>query len=133
MTTTPQQAPLSRIGKFEVVRVIGSGGGGVVYEAVHPELKARKITLQTEEHTGKDGQPEHIKNFLECLSTRQRPICDIEIGHRSTNTCHLGNIAYRLGRKLIWDGENETFKGDREANALLYREPRRGFELPNLT
>jgi predicted dehydrogenase len=102
-------------------------------KSVHPELKARKITLKAEEHRGKDGQPEHIKNFLECLSTRQRPICDIEIGHRSTNTCHLGNIAYRLGRKLIWDGENETFKGDREANALLYREPRRGFELPNLT
>jgi predicted dehydrogenase len=99
---------------------------------IHPDLKPRKIELEAEKEKGIDGQSAHIKNFLQCLSTRERPICDIEIGHRSTNTCHLGNIAYRLGRKLIWDGENETFKGDREANALLAREPRRGFELPNV-
>ena len=60
------------------------------------------------------------------------PTCDIEIAHRSTNTCHLGNIALRLGRKLIWDTETETFKDDSEANALLAREPRKGFELPTL-
>ena len=57
---------------------------------------------------------------------------DIEIGHHSTNTCHLGNIAYKLGRKLDWDEATETFKDDREANALLTREPRRGFELPKI-
>jgi predicted dehydrogenase len=99
---------------------------------IHPEIKARKIELEAEKEKGVEGQPAHIKNFLECLSTRKRPICDIEIGHRSTNTCHLGNIAYRLGRRLVWDGATETFKGDAEANALLAREPRRGYELPSL-
>jgi predicted dehydrogenase len=100
--------------------------------SIHPDFKARKIELEADKQKGVDGQPAHIKNFLQCLSTRERPICDIEIGHRSTNTCHLGNIAYRLGRRLVWDAENETFKGDREANALLSREPRRGYELPNV-
>ena len=72
------------------------------------------------------------RNFLECLKSRALPTCDIEIGHRSTNTCHLGNIAYKLGRKLVWDAETETFKDDPEANALLEREPRKGFELPTI-
>jgi len=54
------------------------------------------------------------------------------IAHRSTNTCHMGNIALKVGRKLAWDTETETFKNDPEANALLAREPRKGFELPSI-
>ena len=92
----------------------------------------RKIDLQSEKVDGSDGNAPHIDNFLECLASRQKPICDIEVGHHSTNTCHLGNIAYKLGRKLDWDEATETFKDDREANALLTREPRRGFELPKI-
>lgn len=100
---------------------------------VHPEIKPRKIELEAEKVKGTDdGQPAHIKNFLQCLSTRERPNADIEVAHRSTNTCHLGNIAYKLGRKLAWDGATETFKDDREANALLVREPRKGYELPTV-
>ncbi len=101
-------------------------------KSIHPEFQPRKIELEAEKVKGEDGQSKHIKNFLQCLSTRERPTCDIEIGHRSTNTCHLGNIAYRLGRRLEWDVETETFKNDREANALLTREPRKGFELPDV-
>ena len=53
----------------------------------------------------------HVRNFLDCVQSRaQRPTCDIEIAHRSTNTCHLGNIAYKLGRKLDWDAETETLQ-----------------------
>ena len=72
----------------------------------------------------------HVRNFLDCVKSRALPTCDIEIAHRSTNTCHLGNIAYKLGRKLEWDAEAETFKNDPEADALLTREPRKGYELP---
>ncbi len=73
-----------------------------------------------------------MRNFLDCVKSRSAPTSDIEIAHRSTNTCHLGNIAYKLGRKLEWDAENETFKNDPEANALLSREPRKGYELPQV-
>ncbi|MGA7500082.1 MAG: hypothetical protein WBX00_25410 [Isosphaeraceae bacterium] len=66
------------------------------------------------------------------VKSRALPTSDIEIAHRSTNTCHLGNIALKVGRKLAWDTETETFKNDPEANALLSREPRKGFELPNI-
>ncbi len=101
-------------------------------KSVKGDRPLRKIDLQADKVKGEDGQPGHVANFLACLKSRERPTCDIEIGHRSTNTCHLGNIAYRLGRKLVWDAEAETFKDDAEANALLAREPRKGFELPKV-
>jgi hypothetical protein len=59
-------------------------------------------------------------------------VCDVEVTHHSTNTTHLGNIAYKLGRKLTWDADAETFPGDAEANALLGREYRKGYELPEV-
>jgi predicted dehydrogenase len=100
---------------------------------VHGDRPTRRITLEPSHYQAKDdGGPAHVANFLECLQTRQRPTSDIEIAHHSTNTCHLGNIAYKLGRKLQWDAESETFKNDPEANALLARVPRRGYELPRI-
>ncbi len=100
---------------------------------VQGDRPIRKIALNGSKFKAKDdGMPAHVVNFLECLKSRQRPIADIEIAHRSTNTCHLGNIAYKVGRKLFWDTETETFKNDAEANALLAREPRAGYELPKI-
>ena len=55
---------------------------------------------------------------------------DIEEGHKSTRLCHLGNIAYRVGRVLNFDPKTEAIAGDNDATALLGREYRKGFELP---
>jgi hypothetical protein len=100
---------------------------------VHGEREVRKIDLEAQtEKGGNDGQTAHVRNFLDCLKSRSTPTCDVALSHHSTNTCHLGNIAYRLGRKLVWDGEKETFPNDPEANALLSREPRKGYELPKV-
>jgi predicted dehydrogenase len=68
----------------------------------------------------------HFGNWFDCIASRQRPACDVEIGHRVTTWSHLGNIAYLTGRKLKWDPVAERFVGDDEANRLLhraYREP----------
>ncbi|MCY4187253.1 MAG: Gfo/Idh/MocA family oxidoreductase [Bryobacterales bacterium] len=68
----------------------------------------------------------HIRNFLDCVKSRERPNADVEIGHRTAVFCHLGNIAARLGRALRWDGAQERFAGDEEANRSLskpYRSP----------
>jgi len=65
-------------------------------------------------------------NWLECTAARRRPVMDVEIGHRVTCWSHLGNIAYRLGRRLRWDPAAERFVGDDEADRLLHsacREP----------
>ena len=69
---------------------------------------------------------DHVKNFLECMSSRQRPICDVEIGHRSATVCHLGNIVARLGRSVRWDPVSEKVIGDEQAQGMVdrtYREP----------
>ncbi len=65
--------------------------------------------------------PGHQENWLHCLRTRGKPICDVAIGHRSATVCHLGNIAYWLKRPLKWDPVAERFQGDEEANRLLQR------------
>jgi hypothetical protein len=54
----------------------------------------------------------------------------VEIGHRSISVCHLANMARELGRKLRWDPDKEQFAGDDEANLMLNRPRRKGFELP---
>jgi hypothetical protein len=67
-------------------------------------------------------------NFFDCVESRKTPVSDVESQHRSVSTCHLGNIAMRVGRKVKWDPETEVFPGDNEANSLLKREQRSGFE-----
>lgn len=73
---------------------------------------------------------DHMRNWFECMRTKKLPVADIEIAHRSTTVCHLGNLARRLGRTLAWDPAKETFVGDEDACRLLDRARRKGFELP---
>jgi len=65
--------------------------------------------------------PGHEQDWVNCVLTRKKPICDVEIGHRSVSCAHLGNIALRLGRKLQWDPVREEFVNDPEANRWLSR------------
>jgi len=81
-------------------------------------------------HLGPDGQALHVRNFLDCVKSREKPNADIEIGHLSTRLCHLGNIAFRVGKKLTFDPVREAFH-DAEANALLARSYSNRFEMPS--
>ena len=76
-----------------------------------------------------DAIVNHMGNFFDCITTRHAPISDVESQHRSVTTCHLGNIAQRLGRTLKWDPQKETFPEDKEAVALMSRDQRNGFEV----
>ena len=60
----------------------------------------------------------HMQNWFDSIKSREKPIADVEIGHRSATICHLGNIARWVGRKLRWDPEKEIFPGDDEAQRL---------------
>ena len=73
---------------------------------------------------------EHIRNWVECMRTREKTVAPATIGHRSTIVCHLINICRELGRKLRWDPVKEEFVGDDEANRLRSRSRREGYELP---
>lgn len=68
----------------------------------------------------------HVRAFVDCMKTREQPICHGEVAHRSISACHVANICKRLGRPVQWDPAKEEFIGDEEANRLrsrAYREP----------
>jgi predicted dehydrogenase len=63
----------------------------------------------------------HHGNWLECIRTRRDPVADVEQGHTATSLTLIADIATRLGRKLTWDWDAETFVGDARANRMLHR------------
>ena len=71
----------------------------------------------------------HVHNFIECIRTRRKPICDVEIGCHSVNVCHVGNIALWLNRPLRWDPAAEQFIDDADANRWLRRAMREPYGL----
>jgi hypothetical protein len=74
---------------------------------------------------------EHQKNFIESVRTRKKPYGDVIQGHLSACLVHLGNIAYRRGnRQLLFDGDNETFIDDDEANKFLKTSYRGDYQIP---
>jgi predicted dehydrogenase len=99
---------------------------------LHPEKrrigeKEYDLTASAEMKDLPNSGVNHAVNFLECMKTRQRPICDVEIGHRSTTTCLLANIAYRTKERLEWDPKAERLiRASKQAEQLLqhnYRKP----------
>lgn len=72
---------------------------------------------------------DHHTDFFNCMRTRQRPICDVEIGNRTATICHLNNIAAQLRRPIRWDPRKEEIVGDAVASRLLDRPRRAPFTL----
>jgi len=70
-----------------------------------------------------------IRNFLDCIKTRQTPLCTLEEGHRSTSFAHLANIALATKTRLLWDAEKEQITNNGEANKLLHYEYRQPYKL----
>ena len=87
----------------------------------------QKPTADDEVHLYKS--PGHGLDFLRSIRTRERPICDVEIGHRTMTVCHLGNIAYQVRRPLRWGPAVEEFVDDPQANRLLGRAKREPWRL----
>jgi hypothetical protein len=74
----------------------------------------------------------HISNFFDCIRSRAKTQADVETGHRATTLCHLVNIVRRVQRRLKWDPVVERFEGDAEADGMLSRPRRKGYELPSI-
>ena len=74
----------------------------------------------------------HMQNFIDCVRSGEwkNLNADINEGHMSTSIGLLGNIAYRVGRTLEFDGETEKFLNDEEANSHLIRKYREPYVLP---
>jgi len=74
--------------------------------------------------------PGHQRNFLDCVKSGGQPESNIAHAARMTLPMHLAAIAYRLGRKLTWDGMRAQFVGDDAANRLRHRPYRAPWSLP---
>ena len=101
-------------GENGMVEFLG-GGGYVVYDRGNKEVKRAP---------GGQGQPEHVDNLIKAIRNNDPESlhAEIEIGHRSTLLCHLGNISQRVGRMLACDTSNGHILNDEEAMALWQRE-----------
>lgn len=66
----------------------------------------------------------HVRNFVECVRSRAQPASDLASSHRTSISCHLANIAMRVGRVLRWDGGKQDVVDDAEASRLLTKEYR---------
>jgi len=76
---------------------------------------------------------DHFLNFIQAVRAHDKSLLNapVETAHLSSALAHLGNIAYRTGRTLNFDPATEKFIGDDEANALLTRQPRPPFVVPD--
>lgn len=74
----------------------------------------------------RDSTTNLIRDFLECIKSRKQPLATLEEGHLSTTMAHLGTIALKTGKRLLWDSASERFTNSVEANKHLsykYRSP----------
>ena len=109
--------------------VIDRGGWEVIPENVNGKARMEAVALQ--KAYGEGGLNLHVKNHLQCIKDRN-PNCNanIEIGAHIAKFSQLGNIAYRTGNKLIWDGTQ--FTNDSDANKYLVPNYRAPWELPSI-
>lgn len=107
------------------------GSEGYYVEEVGFFDKDDKPMIVEGEDAASDGP---FGNFIKAVKSRnpEDNFADAQKGHLSCVHCHLANISYRLGRSLEFDPATETFVKDDEANALLKRTYREGFEVPEL-
>ncbi len=100
--------------------VINDSGCEILREPGKDTLEAKKLP------PGADPRPAHVRNFLDCVKSRQAPVENLAVGQHISTVAHLGNIALRTGRKVVWDPVNEKVVGDPEADRLVsvvYRQP----------
>lgn len=115
----------------EMVREDFGEGNAVRFIGTEGTIEVSRSFLRVPEHL--DNQPidsgdihlynseHHYLDWLTAIKNRTKPICDVEIGHRTATVCSIGNIAYKLNRPLQWNPELERFEDDPEANSMLSR------------
>jgi predicted dehydrogenase len=124
-----------------VVKLTNGPAGGAIFIGPKGKItidrdlcKVEPADLDTDPKKSKH-QPwheDHLQNWFDCIKSRELPVADVEIAHRTTTVCHLGNIARWTNRKLAWDPAKETFPGDEEANQLLSRPQRKPYQIPDI-
>jgi predicted dehydrogenase len=109
--------------------VVDRGGWEVI-----PEPKGGNPTLERVDLIKGEGNglQNHMKNFIAAIKEGEELNCPVEIGAGVARTCHLGNIAYKTGRRLYWDAGKSSFINDEQANGLLVPDYRGPWRLPRV-
>jgi predicted dehydrogenase len=100
--------------------VINDSGWEILREPSKDSLRAAKFP------GGVDPRPAHVRNFLDCVKSRQRTVEDLDEGHFLSTVAHLGNLALRTGERIRWDAVREEVVGSAAGQALTtvaYRAP----------
>jgi predicted dehydrogenase len=103
--------------------------GALFADRIGFEVYPERDRVKRRQTNVSDATSLHARAFVECVRARKTPPATIEMGHRATLIGHLGNIAFKTGRKLKWDAAREEFVGDAEASKLLGREVRKPWNL----
>jgi len=122
------------------VTMYHGGDNGVLFTGTEGKVQVNRSYFRTwPERIGQEPigpndvhlykSPGHQQDWIDCIRTRRRPICDVVVGASSVTVCHLGNIAYWLGRPLKWDPVKREIIGDEEASRWLDRPNRAPWRL----
>jgi predicted dehydrogenase len=110
----------------DIPRFLGHPAGGPVYSQT-PRTKWTEDTkggVDSDPRYGTGGEDTMVMNerdWLDCMRTRKRPLCDVEDGSRVATVCNLANNSLKLKRAIRWDPEKEVTIGDKEAQAMCVR------------
>lgn len=130
-------------GRGEGIAFIGNDATLVVnrggWELI-PEVDAKdgrrsyRVDPMPEQSRVGDPLSEHAQNFVEAMTSRKVEDlkCGVDSGSVAAINAHMGNIAYRTGRKIYWDAEKSLFRDDPEASTLIKPEYQNGWELPKI-
>jgi hypothetical protein len=118
----------------------GGGGAGVVFIGTKGLIMVDRGFVKSDpaaillDPLGADDvrlydSHDHYGNFIDCVKSREKPICDVEVGASSVTVCHLGNIAWWTGRQLQWDPVQRMILDDAEAVRWMDRPKRAPWHL----
>lgn len=124
-------------GRDHGVAFIGNNGTLVADRGkweVIPEVQDGKARGErVEPKTG--GQTDlfrHTRNFLDCIKSREQPACNPDVARGAALNAHLGNVAYKTGRRVNWEDSRRQFKDDAEANNIIKAKAREPWKLPTV-
>ena len=128
-------APALKRGEMEIRGTLGAlyadDRGYEIIPEKGGQFQDEKPRMEPVNVKSQDGDltQQHVRNFLDCVKSRQKPAADVEIGHRSTTFSHLGNIALATRSRLDWDAQAERITNNEAANAMLHYEYRAPWKL----
>lgn len=109
--------------------VVDRGGWEVIPEKKGQTERMEPVPRQNQVGNGLDN---HARNFIECIRSRARTNCPVDVAANTALVCQLGNIAYRTGRRLEWDAGKGNFGNDKNATAFLTADYQNGWKLPRV-